>query len=408
MLYDQLGAQFEYHIKKCTNQLYYTSGIPSHYIDSDGDVLISIGEITRNSPFKFTRHLNASLVTEEIQRAKLFNTAYTHINEFGEHYFIYSFSSEPQLQGFIAMGPVAVQDEKPSNELAFMSKYGLSISEFQQFQSYMKALAQIAPVQEQYFINMLQIICQNDYDMSSVPIMSLAFEHVPQIPVSTPEHYNHLYDLEKQLSQHLFSDNDDMLQEIADTFSNFPKPVLANNNPLRSEQNLFISTVTLYSRFAIEAGLDSEIALSYSEYFIQEIERCDKISLVRDLLIKMIKTYKALVNDRNKSFYSTPVNQAIRYIDHHLTENISLVDVANHIGYSSKYLSEVFAKETGITFKTYINDKKLEIAKSLLLNPKNSILDICHYLGYCNQSYFSKIFKKNTGTSPSAFIKYHS
>jgi two-component system response regulator YesN len=95
------------------------------------------------------------------------------------------------------------------------------------------------------------------------------------------------------------------------------------------------------------------------------------------------------------------------YIDKHITDNITLSDVARTIGYSSKYLSEVFAKETDTTFKSYVMDKKLEVAKSLLLNPKNSILDICDYLGFCNQSYFSKMFKKNTGSSPSAFIKHH-
>lgn len=306
------------------------------------------------------------------------------------------------------MGPVHLKDTSQSHELAFMSKYNLSITEYNQFNDYLQSQPIISALQEQYYNALLKIICKLKFDINTVsPITAEAHELIAYTPPIIPECFHHNYALEKQLGQRLFTDDQVSLESLANDFSTYPRPILAVNNPLRSEQNLYITTVSTYARFAIEAGLSSETAFSYCDYFIQQVEDCTSISQVNDLLMNMVRTYKTLVRENNRSIYSSPVGLAKDFIDQHITETISLVEVADTIGYSAKYLSEIFVKETDITFKSYINDKKMEIAKSLLLNPKNSILDVCHYLGYCNQSYFSKIFKKNTGTSPSAFIKHH-
>jgi YesN/AraC family two-component response regulator len=307
----------------------------------------------------------------------------------------------------IAMGPVRIANDTSENQLAFMTKQDLSINEYTAYNKYKEQLSIVSPIQIQYYNHLLHISTHHTFDLSTAPILVEPRSEISSIPVLQPERFHHSYALEKQLGQNLFTDNIQVLENIAEIFSAYPKPILAHNNPLRSEKNFFISTVNVYARFAIEAGLSAETAFSYCDYFIQEAEVLSNIGNVEQLTFRMISTYKNLVKEHKNATFSNPVSLSMDYIDKHITDNITLSDVARTIGYSSKYLSEVFAKETDTTFKSYVMDKKLEVAKSLLLNPKNSILDICDYLGFCNQSYFSKMFKKNTGSSPSAFIKHH-
>jgi len=405
------------HIKNKVSLLYYCTGIPTSFINSEGLTVYSLGACNQTSPFASNQHLNLDIVYIEVESGSLLNIPFTHINQFNEYYFTYAYGKNTQINGLMIMGPVKLSSAIIENQLAFMTKYAISISEFTDYIHYKENIPVISPKQIPYFNQLLKLTCLHAFDLSQSPLLAepmetlldetLHSEDLSHVPELHSEYLSLFYAFEQQLSQNLFTDHHPTLEVISDALSAYEKPVLAVNDPLRSEKNLFISNVNLYARFAIEAGLNSETSLSYCYYFIQEVEKTFTISEVNQLTTRMITSYKRLVNESNSNTFSNPVNLAKDYIDKHITNHILLRDVAETIGYSSKYLSEVFAKETGITFKAYVNEKKLEVAKSLLLNPKNSLVDICDYLGFCNQSYFSKIFKKSTGSSPSTFIKQH-
>ena len=67
------------------------------------------------------------------------------------------------------------------------------------------------------------------------------------------------------------------------------------------------------------------------------------------------------------------------------------------------YFSTVFKNSTGLSFKEYLNKVRIEESKILLLNTDFSIIDIAIAVGFEDQSYFSKVFKKYTGTTPKQF-----
>lgn len=91
---------------------------------------------------------------------------------------------------------------------------------------------------------------------------------------------------------------------------------------------------------------------------------------------------------------------AIKYINDHLNEVITLDEVADFVHLSGYYFSKLFKKEVGITFIDYINEKKISRAMILLQDSTWSIDSIAHSLGYSQSSYFSKLFKKTTKMSP--------
>ncbi len=96
------------------------------------------------------------------------------------------------------------------------------------------------------------------------------------------------------------------------------------------------------------------------------------------------------------------------YIDANLTNQIRLEEVAALFGYNSTYLGKLFKKETGSSFNSYLNEKRIEYAKTLL--EKNvSVTEAAEKSGYSNFNYFTMIFKQLVGDTPSKYrSKFHS
>lgn len=95
--------------------------------------------------------------------------------------------------------------------------------------------------------------------------------------------------------------------------------------------------------------------------------------------------------------------KASEFISEHLNQNISLEEAAEFAGVSSFYLSKIFKEEKGVSFSTYLNDRRLEKAKELLSNPELSVKEITAECGYNDQNYFSRLFKNQFGVSPTEY-----
>lgn len=93
--------------------------------------------------------------------------------------------------------------------------------------------------------------------------------------------------------------------------------------------------------------------------------------------------------------------RALDFIDRNYHENITIVDIASHVGISRKTLNLVFASLTGFSPKDYLTYYRISKAVDLLKDQNLSIEMISASVGYNDQFYFSKQFKKNVGQTPS-------
>lgn len=134
--------------------------------------------------------------------------------------------------------------------------------------------------------------------------------------------------------------------------------------------------------------------LEYYHYQIinAEIQK-EVIQLLEDFVAEVVGVLKNLTHDHSKLL----VNRAINYIENNYQQKISLEDVANNLNLSKHYLCNIFKKEVGKTMSLYINNLRIEQAKKMLLKPDNKIKEIFEKVGFSNQQYFSKVFKKITG-----------
>ncbi|GFZ96504.1 hypothetical protein GCM10008018_48610 [Paenibacillus marchantiophytorum] len=99
------------------------------------------------------------------------------------------------------------------------------------------------------------------------------------------------------------------------------------------------------------------------------------------------------------------VMQLQHYILEHYREQIQLSELSALVERTPNYVSTIYKQATGQTITEYIQQIRIEAARDLLINSQMTIGEISEALGFCEQSYFNKVFKKITGTLPSAYLK---
>lgn len=97
------------------------------------------------------------------------------------------------------------------------------------------------------------------------------------------------------------------------------------------------------------------------------------------------------------------VEQAKRFIGKHYAEDLSLEDVAGIVHLSSEYFSRLFKQTEGTTFVQYLTATRVRMASELLRTTVRTAGEIGEAVGYKSLSYFSKVFKKHTGHTPTGY-----
>ena len=100
--------------------------------------------------------------------------------------------------------------------------------------------------------------------------------------------------------------------------------------------------------------------------------------------------------------------KCVAYILEHISDsNLSVADVASSVYLNPIYLNRVFKKEKGSNISQWIIRERMELASTLLLTTDNPAVDIAYQVGYNNYPYFSTVFKKYFGTTPSQYVRDH-
>lgn len=98
------------------------------------------------------------------------------------------------------------------------------------------------------------------------------------------------------------------------------------------------------------------------------------------------------------------VEDAVTYMAHHYSQNLTTRDMADILHLNSKYFCDLFKKETGFTFLEYLTKIRIGAAKQILEEKVNvKSYEVASMVGYTDSSYFARLFKNATGMSPSEY-----
>jgi len=112
---------------------------------------------------------------------------------------------------------------------------------------------------------------------------------------------------------------------------------------------------------------------------------------------------KLLEAGEHEDKYSAPVRDAMRFVDDNLQESVSLRDVAEFLHLNASYFSVLFKEQTGLTFSDYITRRRIQRAKELLASTHMPITEIAEKVGYQTAKYFVKVFRSHESLSPGQY-----
>jgi AraC-like DNA-binding protein len=103
------------------------------------------------------------------------------------------------------------------------------------------------------------------------------------------------------------------------------------------------------------------------------------------------------------SHTSAPVKRALLFLQQHYARKTTRAEIAQAVGVSGKYLSEIFRKELGMTVWEYLTRYRIYRAQQLLRSSTETITSIAAQVGFEDSAYFSRVFRNETGFSPRAY-----
>ena len=140
-----------------------------------------------------------------------------------------------------------------------------------------------------------------------------------------------------------------------------------------------------------------------SEQMITGYMECFLISLLRSVTGQREQSWDSVTLEHAmENWLATVIKE---YIEQHLSERITLSDLADYVHYSRSHIAAQFQKSTGTSIAKYIAERRIERAKELLKEGEMTAAQISESLGYSSLQYFSRCFKDAVGCSPSAYQK---
>lgn len=124
---------------------------------------------------------------------------------------------------------------------------------------------------------------------------------------------------------------------------------------------------------------------------------------VVDWLLYFRDSLCELFQERKKDHKNHIVTNVKKYIATNINKHLSLNDVSDAFGISPNYLSQLFKKYNDMGFNEYVTWLKVQEAKTMLTDSNMKVYEIADTLGFESAFYFSKVFKKVEGISPSEY-----
>ncbi|MDF2669009.1 MAG: AraC family transcriptional regulator, partial [Paenibacillus sp.] len=262
--------------------------------------------------------------------------------------------------------------------------------------------------------------------------MSFVLGRIGQTPEEIKAELNRLLDYKRQRfylpsgtimkQEHMAFGTEDIFAKYEQTNETF-RTILIGKQLERLEPAVYeLTSFVREKRFppeqvrdwVLKLLLDLRIKLQSLQYFRpaytvdilhDEILEMDSLDELNDWLIDYFQSAMTSTEEISGHVRRSEVVEAMEYVSLHLDKRIGLEEMAEHLHLNNSYFSRLFKKETGRTFIDYVTHMKLNRAKELLDQTNHSIGKISEMLGYDNQSYFIKLFKTHAGVTP---VEYRS
>lgn len=352
------------------------------------------------------------LLKKSVDQANRLGEAYIFTCHAGLNYIAYSITNQGEMLGSILIGPFLL--DKPDSTLVgtVTEKYSISPAQALDLYDRSQEIPILLPDKTGYLSKLV-----NDLLMPLLPAerafrLQTREKHYQQSRLNDAiqmykdqeisDSAGFLYTKEQELLTKTKTGNKAEVAKLLDDYLGYV--LFSEGGNIAAVRTRAIELAVLLSRIAIEGGALPSQVYKLSSGFLSRIIHegdCEKICYT---LQDVSESYmNAMFGSSHKG--NPYIRRAMQHIASNYAKPLTVESVALEVGLSPSYFSKLFRETVGISFREHLNRIRIEESKQLLLLTDISMIDIALSVGFSDQSYFCRVFRRVTGMAPGQFRK---
>lgn len=332
------------------------------------------------------------------------NTIYSVCDSFNLHYCVLKLDNN---EGFFAIGPFLTSKVTTDTVANILEKNNIDQEKLENFNAYYQEL-NIITFERLYHVFSYLINTYYLKDMKVIPISTLHINN--RLLKDSLLHKRNKEELLTDVIKQRYEAEDLLLNYVAQgdlekaaNLINIPYNIKKYPDTLNTKKNFLIVENTLFRRAIQKSGVHPNYIDHLSSSYMNKIGNLTTIDKANIMKYEMLVDYCNLVKKDSTLNYSPIIKEAIHFINLNLNKNLTLKAISSNIAVSSQYLSTLFKQEVGQSLTEFIAKNRMEQAIYFLKESDLSISEIATEVGYSDLNYFSKVFKKHYGVTPSTY-----
>ena len=391
----------------------YTN-IPIQLIDHDGTLLLSFGESTgycsllKKNVFSsdkcFCLHVKAGQRAQELGEAYIFS-CHANLNHIA-----FPLVSQGDLLGSVIFGPFLMDSPDSTLVSEIAEQHHLSPALSLELYDELTSLKIVTPPNVQHLKKMMDFMLSPlIHDERALLLQSQKKLYQQSRINETIQTYKgreetlssqYFYQKEKDLLNKVRTGNIPEVKALLNDLLGFV--LFSEGGSLESVRVRSVELTTLLSRVAIDGGANTDSIYSLNNKLLPALyqeQDLDELCLLLQEVAENFMSAMFYTQDKGNLY----IRKALRYISDHYNEHLSLPAVAEYVQLSPSYFSSLFSQIVGISFSDHLCQVRIEESKQLLLSTNYTLANIAVAVGFPDQSYFCKAFKRIVGLTPGKF-----
>ena len=401
--------------KEMVDSFAYTSGVHCRLFNDNGILLYEQGDIAGTCAFCRMREKITgkgedciSIHRHGAMEADRFGGRYIYFCPSGLAYFSSPIVTGGSVTGMFVGGPVLIMDEEEIISDC-TEGYEPEQSQLKALYESLKSIPKMAPARLSYLS--AQLFSNTVYVSDSTHELFLSRKgNYQQNTISNyiqqlkTDNGGKLYpvETEQELTAAIGKGNFDASERYLNELLGYLIFSAADRDSLCSRMTELLAVM---GRSALYSGASSEQVFTICQDGIQKLRELKRTEDMTKLMLDCRGLLTELVYNLSDTTHKNVMHRTVNYIEQNLSQKITLAQVAEYAGYSPSYFSRLFHEEIGSTFQNYLNSLRIERSKFYLLSTTLSGAEICGLVGFEDQSYFTKTFKRFTGVTPDQYRK---
>ncbi|MCE5343375.1 MAG: PocR ligand-binding domain-containing protein [Eubacteriales bacterium] len=388
--------------------------LPIQLISESGKLLQSFGESTRycallkNNIFTngecLQMHLKAGQRSQALGETYIF-TCHANLNHIA-----FPLQSHGELLGCIIIGPFLMDVPDSTLVSGVAESYGLSPAFSLELYDELRSLQVIAPARVNHLSRLIDhllkpllpteraLLLQSQQKLYQQSRINETIQMYKEQGISPTQSY--LYQKETELMTKVKTGNVKQSKALLNDLLGYV--LFSEGGKLESVRTRAIELTTLLSRVSMEGGAKADSIYQLNSQFLLMMNQNHTIESLCFLLQDVVESFmSAMFNNANQG--NAYIREALFVMAERYAQPLTLTMVAAEVRLSPNYFSTLFQHVVGVTFREQLCRIRVEESKRLLVSTDFPLATIALSMGFADQSYFCKVFKRITGITPSQF-----